>query len=228
MKNTSWLDYKPTYASSWAWRKICEVKEMFKVALVEGKWLTDSDGYSISAGYEWLTQHSWLKVPWAKSVWNRFNIPRHSFILWLIYQGRLLTLDRLIKMGITQQSSCFLCGTHDETHSHLFHDCCYTKRCFTQLSLWLNVQFSGHVTAASVLKMKKFTGFIRLVISSLVAAVHCHIWYTRNTCRIEGYVKCPGSLISTIKIECRLRLLGSDTGTLKREEVDWCKQRELM
>ncbi|XP_074306408.1 uncharacterized protein LOC141641652 [Silene latifolia] len=228
MKHVSWRDYKPTYASSWAWRKICEVKETFKMALNQGKWMAATEDYTISAGYDWLTQHNSLKVPWDKSVCNRFNIPKHSFILWLIYHGRLLTLDRLVKMGITQQLSCFLCGTNDETHYHLFHDCCYTKLCLTQLSTWLNIQLPGQITTASILKMKRFTRFPRLVISSLVAAVHCQVWYARNTCRHEGYVSCPVALISKVKTECRFRLLGLDTGTLKREDIDWCKQRELM
>ncbi|XP_074266970.1 uncharacterized protein LOC141590265 [Silene latifolia] len=197
------------------------------MALNQGKWMEDTEDYSISAGYDWLTRQNAMKVPWAKSVWNRFNIPKHSFILWLIYQGRLLTLDRLIKMGITHQALCFLCGIQDETHSHLLHDCCYTKACFDRLSTWLNIH-SRSDNRAIILKMKKFTIFVRLVISSLVATVHCNIWYARNTCRQEGYVFSPAALISKVKSECRLRLLGLDTGTLNREDMDWCKQHDLM
>ncbi|XP_074305956.1 uncharacterized protein LOC141641185 [Silene latifolia] len=92
---------------------------------------------------------------------------------------------------------------------------------------WVD-KLTGQVTAEAILKMKKFTGFIRLLLSSLIATLHCQIWYTRNVCRHEGYIPQPGALISKIQNDCRLRLLGLPLGTLRSEEIEWCKQRGLM
>ncbi|XP_074291895.1 uncharacterized protein LOC141618709 [Silene latifolia] len=222
IKQTDWMDYKPTSASSWAWRKVCEIKEIFKTAYVQGKWSSDDENYKISDGYNWLTQHDMDRVPWFKSVWNKFIIPKHSFILWLLNQERLLTLDRLVKMGITQQTSCFLCGIHAENHRQLFQECVYARQCYTQLFAWLQMQVPVHLSAASLLKIRKHTGFIRFLLSSLVAAMQYHIWLCRNTCRVDGYVIHPVAILKRIMSDCRMRLMSVSVGSLKRAEIDWC------
>ncbi|XP_074277930.1 uncharacterized protein LOC141601536 [Silene latifolia] len=228
IKQTDCMDYKPTSASSWAWRKVCEIKEVFKDAYVQGKWSADDEKYTINDGYKWLTQHDMSRVPWFKSVWNKFIIPKHSFILWLLNQERLLTLDRLFKMGITQQTRCFLCGIHDENHRHLFQECVYARQCYTQLFAWLQMQVPVHLSTDSILRIRKHTGFTRLLLSSLVAAMQYHIWLCRNTCRVDGYVTHPAVILKRIKFDCRMRLMNISVGSLKRGEIDWCTQRGLM
>ncbi|XP_074314306.1 uncharacterized protein LOC141649518 [Silene latifolia] len=222
------MDYKPTSASSWAWRKVCEIKEVFKDAYVQGQWSDDDEKYTINDGYKWLTQHDMSRVSWFKSVWNKFIIPKHSFIIWLLNQERLLTLDRLGKMGITHQTRCFLCGIHDENHRHLFQECDYARHCYAQLFAWLQVQVPAHLSADSILRIRKYTGFTRLLLSSLVAAVQYHIWRCRNTCRVDGYVTHPTVILKRIKSDCRMRLMTLSIGSLKRGEIDWCMQRGLM
>ncbi|XP_074315572.1 uncharacterized protein LOC141651774 [Silene latifolia] len=44
------------------------------------------------------------KVEWYSTVWNNMNLPKHRFIAWLIKHKRLLTLDRLCRMGVTVQT----------------------------------------------------------------------------------------------------------------------------
>jgi mannosylglycoprotein endo-beta-mannosidase len=56
-------------------------------------------------------------------LWFKGHIPRQSFILWLAGLGRLRTMDRLYSAGIIRNASCILCGTHTETHAHLFFEC---------------------------------------------------------------------------------------------------------
>ncbi|XP_074271342.1 uncharacterized protein LOC141595277 [Silene latifolia] len=119
MKGRAWTGYKPVTSSSWAWRKICEVKTRFKEAYIDNKWLGEDEEYTITTGYDWLMQSTNVKVPWYTIVWNRFNVNKHSFIAWLIKHERLLTLDRLFKMGIVTQLSCYLCGEDTENHEHL-------------------------------------------------------------------------------------------------------------
>ncbi|XP_074290952.1 uncharacterized protein LOC141617685 [Silene latifolia] len=128
IKGAPWLDYQPSQSSSWAWRKICEIKDKFRDAYDQGKWLTADDMYTISKGYDWLNQQTQHKVAWAKIVWNRFNTPRHCFIHWLMQRQRLLTLDRLQELGIATSGICFLCSRATANHHHLFQGCDYAKK----------------------------------------------------------------------------------------------------
>ncbi|GAV80397.1 zf-RVT domain-containing protein [Cephalotus follicularis] len=50
-------------------------------------------------------------VPWAKVVWFKGAIPKHSFCLWITFRKAHLTLDKLQGFGVVQQSLCpFGCG----------------------------------------------------------------------------------------------------------------------
>ncbi|XP_074315336.1 uncharacterized protein LOC141651527 [Silene latifolia] len=229
LKKRLWMDYKPTAASSWAWRKICEVKEKLKPAFTSGKWMSDDDEYSISDGYSWL-EHTYPVVQWHKSVWNRFNLSKHNFNQWLIQQGRLLTLDRLVQFGITQHTVCFLCDEKPETHQHIFHECIYTEQCYMQLYLWLDLpgRFQGITDPVQMLRQRGCSGLVRLVLSSLVVALQYNIWAARNKCRVEGYVILPSVQIKNIQKESKLRLMALDKGILKQADVNWCRLRGLM
>ncbi|XP_074315264.1 uncharacterized protein LOC141651449 [Silene latifolia] len=57
---TDWMLYEPTSSSSWAWRKICDVKNVYKLGYAQGNWCGD-DRYIIAAGYDWLRQEHLLK-----------------------------------------------------------------------------------------------------------------------------------------------------------------------
>ncbi|XP_074305021.1 uncharacterized protein LOC141639953, partial [Silene latifolia] len=228
MKGRSWLNYQPTAASSWAWRKIWEVKKKFQEAYNQGKWMTDGDKYTIAKGYDWLVQ-STPKIQWHKSAWNRFNIQRHCFIQWLIKHERLLTLDRLHKMGVNQSTTCYICGMAAESHKHLFQDCVYVTKCYKELYTWLGVsdQRKQLVSADKVLQQRGWSGFVRLATCALVVALQYHIWQTRNLCRLEGIVPQPRTLLKWIQNEFKMRLMAVSKGTMKHHDLMWCQNRGL-
>ncbi|KAG2314398.1 hypothetical protein Bca52824_017520 [Brassica carinata] len=67
-------------------------------------------------------------VEWHKSVWFPEKIPKHAFNIWVVYHDRLPTKDRVIEWGLSVSPTCLLCGTHDETRSHLFFSCSYATQ----------------------------------------------------------------------------------------------------
>ncbi|XP_074305841.1 uncharacterized protein LOC141641063 [Silene latifolia] len=130
MKGRNWQDYVPSLQSSWTWRKICAVKDIFKPGYLLNQWC---DGkYTVTAGYRWL-QGSQTKAQWALVVWNRLNVPKHSFIAWLFAKERLLTKDRLRAFGLPIDGICDLCAMHTEDHNHLFYQCAFSIRCWAIL-----------------------------------------------------------------------------------------------
>lgn len=63
------------------------------------------------------------QVRWSKAVWFREQIPRASFILWLVLLRRLPTRDRLRSWGMNVPDLCPLCSADEESHTHLFFAC---------------------------------------------------------------------------------------------------------
>ncbi|XP_074273963.1 uncharacterized protein LOC141597407 isoform X1 [Silene latifolia] len=127
IKGKDWKDYEPTINSSWAWWKICQVRTVLRQVLYGRN--GPGGSYSATQGYKFLVPEgekvSWY--PWIRTGWI---IPRHRFLIWLVAQQRLLTQDRLQKMGIVQTNVCFLCGVEEESHEHLFFRCVYSERCW--------------------------------------------------------------------------------------------------
>ncbi|XP_074271645.1 uncharacterized protein LOC141595577 [Silene latifolia] len=103
IKGKVWKDYSPPINSSWAWRKICQTKNILKDSIWD-----QNISYSIKRGYEWLVPAN-PTVPWYRWSLNNWIMHKHGFICWLAAQGHLLTQDRLNMMLITQTNCCYLC-----------------------------------------------------------------------------------------------------------------------
>lgn len=63
------------------------------------------------------------RVPWFKTVWNPWGIPKHSFLMWLFVLNRCPTRDRLINWGLPTAPNCLLCNALAESRDHLFFQC---------------------------------------------------------------------------------------------------------
>ncbi|XP_010678138.1 uncharacterized protein LOC104893701 [Beta vulgaris subsp. vulgaris] len=101
LRESDWWEYQTPTNASWVWRCICKVKEVFRFAYNNNNWLNGNKNYSIKEGYHWL-QGPQEEVPWHYWVWNSANIPKHSFIAWLVALGKLKTRIVLAKAGICQ------------------------------------------------------------------------------------------------------------------------------
>ncbi|KAL8162332.1 LOW QUALITY PROTEIN: hypothetical protein V2J09_013821 [Rumex salicifolius] len=102
--------------------------------------ISSSGKYSTSAIYELLTPPLPTPVPTFSASWAGLHSPRHSFITWLALHNRLVTLDRLHKWGITQNSLFRFCTTANETEDHLFFTCSFTNSVMNTILLWSGIQ----------------------------------------------------------------------------------------
>ena len=77
-KDGMWWDYQKQADSSWYWRKIVAVKNIFKERMEMQEFTVMK--YTIQHGYGMLEeQHQ--PFQWFTSVWDRLSIPKHRFIL---------------------------------------------------------------------------------------------------------------------------------------------------
>ena len=80
MKGGQWKAFNPPITSSWAFKKMCHVKEKLWA------WMEHSS-YAINEVYQNL-HISQKKVTWAKLVWSRTTLPKTRFILYSLQQAK--------------------------------------------------------------------------------------------------------------------------------------------
>lgn len=134
IKEFDWWHYQAPIDSCWYWKKICRLRAKFEEEYTGNDWLVLVVKYTVRSGYEWRQPgETWQH--W-RCVWNSMSVPKHCFISWLVMHKGLLTRERLKKMGISQEESCFLCGSHVETIAHLFFECDFSKACLSIITQW--------------------------------------------------------------------------------------------
>ncbi|XP_075074937.1 uncharacterized protein LOC142162550 [Nicotiana tabacum] len=80
------------------------------------------------------------RVAWKSMMFKNKARPKAIFTMWLQLQGKLLTVDRLIKWGVNVDPSCSLCQLNDETRDHLFVSCSFTKTVWQKILQWMRRQ----------------------------------------------------------------------------------------
>ncbi|KAJ8422480.1 hypothetical protein Cgig2_017608 [Carnegiea gigantea] len=152
-----------------------------KTSMIRGlKVLRQSQGayprreYRVKEGYNWLLQEDG-KPQWAKLVWSRISIPRHSFTMWLFMHNKLPMLQRLGRYKCLPSTDCKMCQQGLVTHEHLFFECIYFC---AEWDIILQLDGKGaFITSLIKLRMpRKMRGLIQ----AMVNAVIYHIWLARN------------------------------------------------
>ncbi|KAL0877879.1 hypothetical protein Bca101_027585 [Brassica carinata] len=112
--------------------------------------------YNTSEVYKKLKGSEQL-VPWAKVVWNKGGIPRHSFLVWLFTLNRCPTRDRLLSWGLQTDSTCLLCNAADESRDHLLFDCSFSWNLWLVVASKCNLQPQRH-WADCLNQLQRLTG----------------------------------------------------------------------
>ena len=150
-------------------------------------------------------------VIWNKHVWFNQCIPRHAFILWTAIKGRLKTRDRLAKWFSIGDRRCLLCNQEDESHSHLFFSCVFSKRLWERLKSMARLENVGNDWASviSAIVNKAANNTIWSVIQRLVfGACVYYIWNERNCRRVNHVCRSEEGVFKSIVDTVRLKLLG--------------------
>ena len=108
IKHGEWKNHEPGYNSSWAWRKICQVKNMFKQFLFNENGTSKTKMYSMKAGYNWNCGDS-VQTDWWHWMNDRWILPKHRFLIWVLAHKRLLTRARMQYLNMTTTGNCYIC-----------------------------------------------------------------------------------------------------------------------
>ncbi|KAL2249911.1 UNVERIFIED_CONTAM: hypothetical protein Sindi_2464800 [Sesamum indicum] len=174
------------------------------------------------------------KVGWSLLLSGPLKIPRHMFILWLAIQEKLATTD---KQWLSHLEGCVLCNEDDlETHTHLFFQCHYSRRCLTAIRqtirfLWPNKEWKLDIEWAS----RKWRGkhIINMTLLALLGSYVYHIWRERNLRRFKHTARTPVTLTSLIIEDVRLQILSinlpnsvSTSALYRLWRIHWPIERE--
>ncbi|XP_062075990.1 uncharacterized protein LOC133780132 [Humulus lupulus] len=116
LKGVPIRDYKLKQDDSWYWRKLIKLSH-----LVSG---TDLDAAIVHGqlrlGKLYTHFISGVKIEYGRTVWCKFSVPKHRFVLWQAVNNHLLTRDLLHSSHVNITSlSCPVCYQLNEFHSHL-------------------------------------------------------------------------------------------------------------
>lgn len=155
---------------------------------------------SVAKGYKWLHHRTYASandVPWCSWVWNRFNLPKHKFICWLIMWKRVKVRNKLKQFGVIEDDFCPLCSGASETVEHLFFYCPYSTRCCAVLQQKLNMRISTTSLEECNDSLISVSGrFKRSVLQSCYAGLAYSIWTQRNQAVREYQVLRPEKMVA--------------------------------
>ncbi|KAL2929855.1 hypothetical protein RDABS01_035265 [Bienertia sinuspersici] len=204
IKEKNLWEYKPSVLASWVWRSICTIKRRLTSMDTADWWPPSGQGFKIGKIYHKIKSrgNKENRVKWASMVWNRTSIPKHCFIWWLAVQKRLMVKRRLFKYGVSSDPWCALCGTHEESHDHLFFRCQFSKRVWEDVFTWLQVRgkWSNMSELVHWCRRRCRTSKVRSqAIIAACASVIYSIWQARNQAHWERRRQQPEAYVSQVK-----------------------------
>lgn len=146
-----WM-HNPSNDSSWYWRKLHKIKIRMGSWYNEGKYcLTSNKHYSASRGYLELLGDA-TKMEAAELIWSRIVLPKHRVILWLAAQDRLLTKERMQRIGLVcDNTSCGLCEEDKlESSTHLFYECNWAEVAWDIVQQWIGIKLQHNEIKGSI------------------------------------------------------------------------------
>ena len=166
-----------------------EFAEPHMILNTSGDWLWSSNLTStanhLSLRLAWQVcrlQHA--PFPFFDILWHPRHCPKWSYCLYRALLNKLPTRDRLFRFGIIEDTVCVLCRQEQETNTHLFFDCQFTKYIWSLCKLKLGFGNSqmGSISEEAVGLQLKFKAKDTLYSLSklLLAAAVWNIWQERN------------------------------------------------
>ncbi|XP_074267037.1 uncharacterized protein LOC141590339 [Silene latifolia] len=166
LKNSTWLDYKPTSDVTWYWKKVYSVKETIKEGFLDGQWCIGVGNYTVRSCYEWVREKR-AQVHWYRSVWCPLAAPKHSFIVCIIvYQGLMLK-DRLKSFQVCADDLCCIYMQCSETQKHLFSESDLTQ-----------------MNSLEPFTRRRWSRIKKSMATAALLACWYAIWFQRNSARL--------------------------------------------
>ncbi|XP_062158796.1 uncharacterized protein LOC133866284 [Alnus glutinosa] len=166
---------------------------------------------------EFSSSETWEKLRvahsitnWHKIVWFPASIPKHSFVLWLVFHGALITKEKMCSWGFNGNISCLFCHACVESRDHLFFSCGFSRRIWYTIMRDCSIPYPPvewddiEDWCGSVMKGDNFYASLRKLYFG--AAVY-HLWRQRNLLLHGETPLTEERIISKIRWEVKTRMV---------------------
>ncbi|XP_074266158.1 uncharacterized protein LOC141588626 [Silene latifolia] len=219
-RGVNWKNYSPPTNSAWYWRKICQFKTNLLNAYQLQIWQTQNhQQYTIARDYDYLRVRG-AEVSWHKLIWNSWTIPKHAFLDWIYHHGNMNTRDKLLKLGIGEEDTYYICGADTESITHLFLACRYSEIVMSVVGDWIGIV----LPLQDVLEWRLARSGSQLqkgVLNATINACFYHIWRQRNFCKHESILHRPHKIARDIIQELQVRLRDATNKKVERNDATW-------
>ncbi|XP_019261814.1 PREDICTED: uncharacterized protein LOC109239681 [Nicotiana attenuata] len=186
----------------------------------------------------YIKDQSWRQyVPPNDSCWywKKICTIRDKFAAGFVNNGwltqgenilKLLTKEQLLKLKISQDSGCLICGNQVETVEHLFFECKLLEECLRRMVVWMQRGTTKHDLKGI---WRRITRGVhgkncREFITAVIAALIYKIWWARNEALWNQRVPTPRSICVQIQQECKARIAQLINKKSSRKEREWIDQ----
>ncbi|KAL4309116.1 hypothetical protein GQ457_01G028970 [Hibiscus cannabinus] len=139
------------------------------------------------------------------------HVPKHAIIAWMAVLDRLLTNDRLVRMGMEVVDKCWLCGGHSETRNHNFSECGFSRgiwRAILRLCCVTREVTDWDGELGWAVRMLNGKSLIVIILKLAWSAFVYSMWLERNARLFRGRNKSVDKLIFSVKEIVRIKLRG--------------------
>ena len=164
--------------------------------------------FSSRIAWEHIRQN-YEKVKWCNVVWFSQCNPRMAFVLWMAVKRRLQTQDRVMKWNNDFNMKCPLCNLVNDSHSHLFFECEFSKEIWSDLKAKMEINWMADSWDVVIDQFvnEPCNNSIGSVLRRIgLASVVYHIWKERNTRLFTGEKTDKKSLMKIIEGNIKLQL----------------------
>ncbi|KAL9691290.1 hypothetical protein QQ045_011710 [Rhodiola kirilowii] len=156
-------------------RKCVDVLDDLSLVWKGNKW-----PFTVKGSYNLLFNPSDSKE-WAKLIWNKLSIPKHSFSAWLAVLNKLPTRERL-RGEYQGEISCCWCNREVEDGEHIFFNCLTLKPiCYYLEILGIKVRWSSWENLHEWLQRRRWRSSAEKTLCCFIinAAIY-ESWRARN------------------------------------------------
>ncbi|GJV37057.1 sodium/hydrogen exchanger 6 [Tanacetum coccineum] len=154
-------------------------------------------------------------VNWYNVVWFPHCIPRHAIHMWLVFQQKLKTQDRLQQwdVGLSIDLNLLRCPLYDlvpDSHGHLFFECAFSSQVWSKVRVLCSMdsippRFIDVTTFINPISKGKTA--VSILSRLVLAATSHYIWLERNGRLFKKKTSTSDQIVDVIISMVRLKLV---------------------
>ncbi|GKC87812.1 reverse transcriptase zinc-binding domain-containing protein [Tanacetum coccineum] len=166
------------------------------------------------------------KVAWSSLVWFSQCVPKHSFVLWMAIQNKLMTQDKILMWKPNEVMRCELCKMRPDSHEHLFFKCPNSNKVWKAVQAYTNKRFSDSwkdviEEMTNIANTNNIWSIVRRIVCG---AVVYFIWQERNSRLFRKIRRDEEGIMEIIKETVKLKMMSfkvKESRSIREVERRW-------